>query len=104
MNKQKLTILSVEHRSGFSRKNGAPWEMHEAQVILEQETNDGLQRLAGGLNLPKNFAQIEPGDYIAEFQIFKSMEGKFEPRVVSLVPLGGARPVPKAKEGAGVAA
>lgn len=102
MNKQKLTILEVAHRSGVSNKTGRPWAMHEAQCILEQEDTEGKKIVVGTINLPDVLKDSAPGDYLAEFSFFKSMEGKLEPRVVSLVPFGmtGA----KAKPGAGVTA
>ena len=102
MNKQKLTILEVAHRSGVSNKTGRPWAMHEAQCILEQEDSEGKKIVVGTINLPDVLKDSAPGDYLAEFSFFKSMEGKLEPRVVSLVPFGmqGA----KAKPGAGVTA
>jgi hypothetical protein len=102
MNKQKLTILDVAHRSGTSKKTGNAWAIHEAQCILEQENEEGKSIVVGTINLPEVLKDAAPGDYLAEFSFFKSMEGKLEPRVVSLVPFGlqGA----KAKPGAGVAA
>ncbi|WP_027794590.1 hypothetical protein [Paraburkholderia acidipaludis] len=102
MNKQKLTILDVAHRSGIAKKTGNAWAIHEAQCILEQENSEGKALLVGTLNLPDTLKDSTPGDYLAEFSFFRSMDGKLEPRVVSLVPFG--MPVAKAKPGAGVGA
>jgi hypothetical protein len=102
MSKQKLTILDVAHRSGVSNKTGKPWAMHEAQCALEQESEEGKKIVVGTINLPDTLKDCVPGDYLAEFSMFRSMDGRLEPRVVSLVPFGlqGA----KAKPGAGVTA
>jgi hypothetical protein len=102
MNKQKLTILEVAHRSGISKKTGNAWAMHEAQCILEQEDTEGKKIVVGTINLPDVLKDCAPGDYLADFSFFKSMEGKLEPRVVSLVPFGN--PGVKAKPGAGALA
>jgi hypothetical protein len=102
MNKQKLTILDVTHRSGISKKTGNPWAIHEAQCILEQEDSEGKKILVGTINLPEVLKESTPGDYLAEFSLFRSSEGKLEPRVVSLQPFG--MPVAKGKPGAGVTA
>lgn len=102
MNKQKLTIIDVAHRSGIAKKTGNAWAIHEAQCILEQESTEGKALLVGTLNLPDTLKDSTPGDYLAEFSFFRSMDGKLEPRVVSLMPFGmtGAKP----KQGAGVGA
>ncbi|MFM0731100.1 cellulose synthase [Paraburkholderia sediminicola] len=102
MNTQKLTILEVAHRSGIAKKTGNPWSIHEAQCILEQEDSEGKKIVVGTINLPDVLKDSAPGDYLAQFSFFKSMEGKLEPRVVSLVPFGMSGP--KAKAGAGVMA
>jgi hypothetical protein len=102
MNKQKLTILDVAHRSGISKKTGNAWAIHEAQCILEQEDSEGKKIVVGTINLPEVLKDSAPGDYLAEFSFFKSSEGKLEPRVVSLMPFG--MPAAKGKPGAGVAA
>lgn len=99
MNKQKLTILEVEHRSGISKKTGNAWAMHEAQCILEMESVEGKKIVVGTINLPDTLKDSQPGDYLAEFSFFKSMEGRLEPRVVSLVPFGAT--AVKGKPGAG---
>jgi hypothetical protein len=102
MNKQKLTILDVAHRSGIAKKTGNAWAIHEAQCILEQESTEGKALLVGTLNLPDTLKDSTPGDYLAEFSFFRSMDGKLEPRVVSLMPFGmtGAKPKPGAGAGA----
>jgi hypothetical protein len=99
MNKQKLTILHVVPRSGISAKTGKPWEIHAAQCVLEQETSDGKQILVGQINLPRELKDSQPGEYLAEFGLQQSMDGRLEARIVSLVPFG----MPKAKAAAGTA-
>ena len=102
MNKQKVTILQVIERGGNSKKTGLPWKMFSAQCILEQETEkDGKQLLVGQINLPESLQGSSPGDYLAEFAFFQSMDGRLEPRVVSLIPFGAPRP--KATAGASAA-
>ncbi|AIS87834.1 hypothetical protein [Burkholderia pseudomallei] len=93
MAKQKLTILQVIARSGISKRTNQPWEIHTAQCVLEQESSDGKQILVGTINLPNAMKDSAPGDYLAEFALQQSMEGKLEPRIVSLVPFG--RPAAK---------
>ncbi|WP_153137120.1 cellulose synthase [Paraburkholderia agricolaris] len=101
MSKQKLTILQVIQKGGTSKKTGLPWEIHSAQCILEQETEkNGRELLVGTVNLPKELWASQPGDYLAEFGLAQSMDGKLEPRIVSLVPFGAQ----KAKPSAGVSA
>jgi hypothetical protein len=46
----------------------------------------------------------EPGDYLAEFAFFQSMEGKLEPRITSLQPFGMSAAKPKAGAGVGATA
>ncbi|KGC68034.1 cellulose synthase [Burkholderia pseudomallei] len=93
MSKQKLTILQVVPRGGISKRTNQPWEIHTAQCVLEQETSEGKQILVGTINLPNALKDSAPGDYLAEFALQQSMEGKLEPRIVSLVPFG--RPAAK---------
>jgi len=101
MSKQKLTILQVIERKGTSTKTGKPWEIHSAQCILEQETEQkGKELLVGTVNLPKELWASQPGDYLAEFGLAQSMDGKLEARIVSLVPFGQ----PKAKPAVGASA
>jgi len=94
MSKQKLTILQVIQRGGISKRTGQPWEIHTAQCVLEQESSDGKQILVGTINLPAALKDSPTGEYLAEFALQQSMEGKLEPRIVSLVPFG--RPTAKA--------
>ena len=99
MNKQKLNILEVVTRSGIAKKTGNPWTIHEAQCILEQESEAGKQLVVGTLNLSEDLKEAR-GEHIAEFSFFRSMDGKLEPRVVSLVPFGMQKPVGKPGAGA----
>lgn len=98
MSKQKLTVLQVIPRSGIARATQRPWEIFAAQCILEQESDEGKQLLVGTINLPKDLKDTIPGDYIAEFAFYQSMDGKLETRVVSLLPLNA----PKVRPAAGV--
>lgn len=101
MNKQKVTILQVIERGGISKKTNLPWKVFSAQCILEQETEkDGKQLLVGTINLPTDLQQSQPGDYLAEFAFYQSMEGRLEPRVVSLVPFGQVKAKPAASASA----
>jgi hypothetical protein len=106
MSKQKLTILEVHERSGIVRRTGNPWRIHEAQCILEQQDGEGKKSVVvGTINLPEAITRdgVPPsGDYVAEFAFARSMEGRLEPRIVSLAPHG--MPVAKPKPGAGVTA
>ena len=99
MNKQKLSILQVIKRDGVSQKTGRPWAIHSAQCVLEQDVDGQKQLLVGTINLPDHLKAVEPGEYLADFGFFQSMEGRLEPRITSLVPFG--MPVPKPKPGAG---
>jgi len=101
MNKQKLTILQVIKRSGIAKRTGNAWEIHAAQCALEQSVDGEKQILVGIINLPDQLKAIEPGDYLADFAFFQSMEGKLEPRITSLVPFGVSGPRPKAGAGLG---
>lgn len=96
MSKQKLTILQVIPRSGLSSKTGKPWEIHTAQCVLEQETSAGKQILVGTINLPRELKESQPGDYLAEFGLQQSMDGKLEARIMSLVPYGMLKAKPAA--------
>lgn len=100
MNKQKLSILQVIKRGGVSLKTGRAWEIHSAQCVLEQESDGQKQLLVGTINLPDHLKAAEPGEYLADFGFFQSMEGRLEPRITSLVPYG--MPTAKPKAGAGV--
>jgi hypothetical protein len=100
MSKQKLTILDVASRSGIAKRTGNPWQIWEAQCALESEdAQKGRTIIVGTINLPDSLKDAQPGDYLAEFSFFRSMEGKLEPRVVSLVPFGSPRAAPKSGQG-----
>jgi hypothetical protein len=96
MAKQKLTILQVIARSGISKRTHLPWEIHTAQCVLEQENSEGKQLLVGTINLPNALKDSPPGDYLAEFAFQQSMEGKLEPRIVSLTAFGRTTAKPAA--------
>lgn len=100
--KQKLTILSINTRSGTSQKTGRPYTIREAQCILEQQSTDaGSSIVVGVINLPEALADRQPGEYLAEFALAQgngSDSGKLVPRIVSLAPFGQL----KAKPAAGV--
>ncbi|TKC83787.1 cellulose synthase [Trinickia terrae] len=102
MNKQKLSILQVIKRSGVSKRTGNPWEIHAAQCVLEQDVEGEKQILVGTINMPNHLKDVLAGDYLAEFAFAQSIEGKLEPRIVSLQPFG--MPSAKPKPGAGVGA
>lgn len=102
MNKQKLSILQIIKRGGISQKTGRAWEIHSAQCVLEQETEGQKQLLVGTINLPDHLKAAEPGEYLADFGFFQSMEGRLEPRITSLVPFGP--PSARAKPGASLGA
>ncbi|REE20725.1 hypothetical protein B0G71_3863 [Paraburkholderia sp. BL27I4N3] len=101
MSKQKLTILSINTRSGTSQKTGRAYTIREAQCILEQQSADaGTNIVVGVINLPEALAERQPGEYLAEFALAQGNgndSGKLVPRIVSLVPFGQ----PKAKPAAG---
>jgi hypothetical protein len=100
--KQKLTILSVNTRSGVSQKSGRPYTIREAQCILEQQSADaGSNIVVGVINLPEALADRQPGEYLAEFALAQGNgtdSGKLVPRIVSLAPFGQ----PKVKPATGV--
>jgi dUTPase len=104
MNKQKLSILEVIKRSGIAKKTGNPWEIHSAQCVLVQDVDGKSQIVVGTINLPDHLKTIEPGDYLAEFAFFQSMEGKLEPRITTLQSFGMPTAKPKAGANAGSAA
>ena len=101
MSKQKLQILEVVKRSGISKKTGNAWEIHAAQCVLTQEVEGKSQIVVGTINLPDQLKTVAPGEYLADFAFFQSMEGKLEPRITSLVPFGMSGPKPKAGAGLG---
>ncbi len=88
MNTQKLKVLQVISRSGVSQKTGRPWAIYSAQCVLEQEVEGKAQLLVGTINLPDVLKETEPGDYLASFGFFQSMEGRLEPRITALQPWG----------------
>ncbi|VVD71744.1 cellulose synthase [Pandoraea eparura] len=99
MSKQKLTILSVNTRSGTSQKTGRAYTIREAQCILEQSSDGNSNIVVGVINLPDALADRQPGDYLAEFALAQgngSDAGRLVPRIISLVPYGNPRPQPKA--------
>jgi hypothetical protein len=101
MSKQKLTILSINVRSGVSQKTQRPYTIREAQCILEQATDGVSSIVVGVINLPEALADQMPGDYLAEFALAQGNgqdAGRLVPRIVSLVPHG--RPTAKAAAGA----
>lgn len=63
--KSSVEILSVEEKSGVSKKSGQPYNIRTAHVILDAE--DGRQ--VGVLNLPKDMEKPKNGKYMAEFGI-----------------------------------
>ncbi|MFM0318160.1 cellulose synthase [Paraburkholderia nemoris] len=99
MSKQKLTILSVNTRSGVSQKSGRPYTIREAQCILEQSSDGVSSIVVGVINLPEALADRAPGDYLAEFALAQGNgqdAGRLVPRIISLVPHGNPRVQPKA--------
>ncbi|MFM0450064.1 cellulose synthase [Paraburkholderia nemoris] len=98
MSKQKLTILSVNTRSGISQKSGRPYTIREAQCILEQSVDGVSSIIVGVINLPEKLAESPAGDYLAEFALAQGNgqdAGRLVPRIVSLVPFGNVRAQPK---------
>ncbi|MFM0301444.1 cellulose synthase [Paraburkholderia sediminicola] len=100
MNKQKLTILSINVRSGVAQKSGRPYTIREAQCILEQATDGVSNIVVGVINLPESLAERTPGEYLAEFALAQGNgtdAGRLVPKIVSLTPYGNQRPQPKAE-------
>ncbi|MFM0526302.1 cellulose synthase [Paraburkholderia strydomiana] len=98
MNKQKLTILSINVRSGVSQKSGRPYTIREAQCILEQSTDGVSNIVVGVINLPEPLADRAPGEYLAEFALAQGNgtdSGRLVPRITSLIPYGNSRAQPK---------
>ncbi|MFX1735089.1 cellulose synthase [Paraburkholderia sp. A1RI_3L] len=94
MSKQKLTILSVNTRSGVSQKSGRPYTIREAQCILEQSVDGVSNIVVGVINLPEALADRDAGEYLAEFALAQGNgqdAGRLVPRIVSLVPYGNVR-------------
>jgi hypothetical protein len=96
MSKQKLNILQVIKRGGIAKKTGNPWEIHAAQCVMEQDVDGQKQILVGTINLPDHLKAVEPGEYLADFGFFQSMEGKLEPRITALQAFGMPAARPKA--------
>ncbi|MEM5426119.1 cellulose synthase [Paraburkholderia ferrariae] len=99
MSKQKLTILSINVRSGVAQKSGRPYTIREAQCILEQSIDGASNIVVGVINLPETLADRTPGEYLAEFALAQGNgndAGRLVPRIVSLLPYGNTRPQPKA--------
>ncbi|QHE94252.1 cellulose synthase [Pandoraea fibrosis] len=100
MSKQKLTILSVNTRSGTSQKTGRAYTIREAQCILEQATDGVANIVVGVINLPDALADRQPGEYLAEFALAQGNgtdAGRLVPRIVSLVPFGQNKAKPLAQ-------
>ncbi|MFC0398601.1 cellulose synthase [Paraburkholderia rhizosphaerae] len=97
MNTQKLKVLQVINRSGIAKKTGNAWSIFSAQCVLEQDVDGKPQLLVGTINLPDALKDTEPGDYLANFAFFQSMEGKLEPRITSLQPWGRPAARPKSE-------
>ena len=98
MSKQKLTILSVNTRSGVSQKSGRPYTIREAQCILEQSVDGISNVVVGVINLPEALADRPAGEYLAEFALAQGNgqdAGRLVPRIVSLIPYGNIRPQAK---------
>lgn len=91
MSKQKLTILSINTRSGTSQKTGRPYAIHEAQCIL-QGVVEGVEKIVVGvINLSEELAKSQPGEYLADFSLSPGRggdSGRLVAQVVSLVPFG----------------
>jgi hypothetical protein len=98
MSKQKVTILSVNIRSGISQKSGRPYTIREAQCILEQSVDGVSNIVVGVINLPEALADSPAGDYLAEFALAQGNgqdAGRLVPRIISLVSYGNVRPQAK---------
>ncbi len=98
MSKQKLTILSINVRSGVSQKTQRPYTIREAQCILEQSVDGASNIVVGVINLPETLADRPAGEYLAEFSLAQGNgqdAGRLVPRIVSLVPYGNVRAQPK---------
>lgn len=100
MAKQKLTILAIASTSGISKKSGLPFEIKTAHCVLTQHSEaGGEQVVVGTINLPRDFKDIQPGDYLAEFSFgmgYGQDQGRLVPQIVSLSAFGPAKPQPKA--------
>jgi hypothetical protein len=97
--KQLLTIVGVVQNAGISKKTNQPYDIRTAHCILKQNSEErGEQLLVGTINLPPNFKNTEPGDYLAEFAFqigFGQDQGRLVPQIVALAPFGNIKPQPK---------
>lgn len=82
-----LEILSVEKRSGISRKSAvpAPFEMIVAQCVVH-----GEKIQVGELVLPKGMEEPKPGKYSAEFEVAVDFDKRISSRLIKLVPISVA--------------
>jgi hypothetical protein len=81
--KSNLEILSVEEKSGVSKKSGSAYNIRTAHVILDSDEG----RQVGVLNLPKDMVKPNPGKYVAEFGIGVDFQSRqVTGRLISLHP------------------
>lgn len=82
-----LEILSVEKRSGISRKSAVPtpFEMIVAQCVVH-----GEKIQVGELVLPKGMEEPKPGKYSAEFEVAVDYDKRISSRLIKLVPISVA--------------
>lgn len=82
-----LEILSVEKRSGISRKSvvPTPFEMIVAQCVVH-----GEKIQVGELVLPKGMEEPKPGKYSAEFEVAVDFDKRISSRLIKLVPISVA--------------
>lgn len=82
-----LEILSVEKRSGISRKSAVPtpFEMIVAQCVVH-----GEKIQVGELVLPKGMEEPKPGKYSAEFEVAVDFDKRISSRLIKLVPISVA--------------
>lgn len=82
--KAVLEILSVEKRSGVSRKSAVPtpFEMIVAQCVVH-----GEKIQVGELVLPKGMEEPKPGRYSADFEVAVDFDKRITARLVKLNPI-----------------
>lgn len=82
-----LEILSVEKRSGISRKSGVPtpFEMVVAQCVVH-----GEKIQVGELVLPKDMDEPKPGRYSADFEVSVDFDKRIGARLIKLNPIAAA--------------
>lgn len=82
-----LEILSVEKRSGISKKTGVPtpYEMTVAQCVVH-----GEKIQVGELLLPKDMPEPKPGKYTGDFEIVVDFDKRIGGRLVKLNPVAVA--------------